>query len=238
MITLNSMKSKFVAGATGLTMMASMVMAPAASAAILGGNNDLGDLFVLDQLFAGDGSVFGNDRRTVVVVSGDTLSAIAARELGDASRFSEIADANDIANPNLIFPGQVLVIPSSASSASTNLGDLFILDRLFDNGSGVLSGGDNDLGDLLVLDQLFGSDNGIFGGMTGDSSNLGNLIILDELFNNDSIIGGNGIMDSDNDLGDLIILDKLFGTSNGFLGGVTGDSSNLGNLFILDKLFD
>lgn len=44
------------------------------------------------------------------VRAGDTLWAIAKRYLGDGSRYPEIAAANGIANPNLIYPGQVLRI--------------------------------------------------------------------------------------------------------------------------------
>jgi nucleoid-associated protein YgaU len=49
--------------------------------------------------------------RTYTVVSGDTLSAIAQRFYGDGSEYQQIADANGIANPDLIHPGQVLTIP-------------------------------------------------------------------------------------------------------------------------------
>ncbi len=42
------------------------------------------------------------------VKSGDTLSAIGARY---GVPWTEIAEANKIANPDLIFPGQVFVIP-------------------------------------------------------------------------------------------------------------------------------
>ena len=47
------------------------------------------------------------------VVPGDTLSAIAQQWLGNANQFNLIFEANrnQIANPNLIFPGQVLRIP-------------------------------------------------------------------------------------------------------------------------------
>ena len=41
----------------------------------------------------------------------DTLWAIAERFLGDGNRYQEIANANGIANPDLINPGQVLNIP-------------------------------------------------------------------------------------------------------------------------------
>lgn len=46
-----------------------------------------------------------------VVAEGDTLSAIARRFYGDESKYLALAKANSIANPNLIFPGQVLTIP-------------------------------------------------------------------------------------------------------------------------------
>lgn len=48
-----------------------------------------------------------------VVVSGDTLSGIANQVFGDANAWPVLAEANRhiVANPNLIFPGQVLRIP-------------------------------------------------------------------------------------------------------------------------------
>jgi nucleoid-associated protein YgaU len=50
---------------------------------------------------------------TYVVQPGDTLSGIAQSQLGDASRWPEIFALNQdqISNPDLIFPGQVLVLP-------------------------------------------------------------------------------------------------------------------------------
>lgn len=47
------------------------------------------------------------------VKSGDTLSAIALQWLGNANQWTVIYEANrnQISNPNLIFPGQVLRIP-------------------------------------------------------------------------------------------------------------------------------
>lgn len=47
------------------------------------------------------------------VVSGDTLWGIAVRFYGDGTRYPEIAAANGIADPNLIYPGQVFVIPGA-----------------------------------------------------------------------------------------------------------------------------
>lgn len=51
---------------------------------------------------------------THVVTTGESLSAIAARFLGEARRWPEIFRLNRaaIANPNLIFPGQVLELPA------------------------------------------------------------------------------------------------------------------------------
>jgi hypothetical protein len=50
-------------------------------------------------------------QQTYTVVSGDSLWAIAERFYGDGNRYREIANANGIANPDLIHPGQVLTIP-------------------------------------------------------------------------------------------------------------------------------
>ena len=53
--------------------------------------------------------------RTYTVVAGDSLSKIAQREYGDASKWRAIHQANreTIENPDLIHPGQVLVLPSN-----------------------------------------------------------------------------------------------------------------------------
>jgi nucleoid-associated protein YgaU len=54
------------------------------------------------------------EARTYVVKSGDSLSKIAKELLGDAGRWPEIFEANKdkIKDPNLIYPGQELDIPS------------------------------------------------------------------------------------------------------------------------------
>jgi nucleoid-associated protein YgaU len=51
--------------------------------------------------------------RTYTVVAGDSLSKIAKREYGDASKWHRIFEANrdTIQNPDLIHPGQVLNLP-------------------------------------------------------------------------------------------------------------------------------
>ena len=52
--------------------------------------------------------------RTYTVKSGDTLSKIAKQELGDGSDYMKIYEANrdQLKNPDLIKPGQVLKIPA------------------------------------------------------------------------------------------------------------------------------
>lgn len=62
---------------------------------------------------------------TYTVVPGDTLSGIAAKVLGNANRWTEIYSLNrdKISDPNLIYPGQVLTLPSGASTpAAANPG--------------------------------------------------------------------------------------------------------------------
>ncbi|BAQ11297.1 muramidase-2 [Bacillus sp. OxB-1] len=46
--------------------------------------------------------------KSVTVKSGDTLWAIAKLELGDGSKYTELAKINNIANPNAIKVGQVI----------------------------------------------------------------------------------------------------------------------------------
>lgn len=52
--------------------------------------------------------------RTYTVVKGDTLWNIAKKNLGNGARYTEIYNLNKdkIKNPNLIYPGQVLTLPS------------------------------------------------------------------------------------------------------------------------------
>lgn len=57
---------------------------------------------------------------TYTVKSGDTLSAIAKSEYGDASQWQRIYDANrdQLDNPDLIHPGQKLNIPARDGGAT------------------------------------------------------------------------------------------------------------------------
>lgn len=49
--------------------------------------------------------------KTYTVKKGDTLWNIAKKELGDGTRYKEIAKLNNISNPNKIYPGQVFKLP-------------------------------------------------------------------------------------------------------------------------------
>ncbi|CAN5230350.1 hypothetical protein BH20GEM2_BH20GEM2_08140 [soil metagenome] len=58
----------------------------------------------------------GATGRTYTVVSGDSLSKIAEREYGDASKWHAIYEANKdkIDDPDLIYPGQEFTLPPTA----------------------------------------------------------------------------------------------------------------------------
>ena len=62
---------------------------------------------VLKIYVASGGNSGGSSAKTYTVQKGDTLSGIAAKY---GTTYQKIAKDNNIANPNLIFPGQVLVI--------------------------------------------------------------------------------------------------------------------------------
>jgi nucleoid-associated protein YgaU len=55
---------------------------------------------------------------TYTVTRGDSLSGIAKKLYGDGSKWTEIATANRLANPNKIHAGNVLTIPSIGTPAS------------------------------------------------------------------------------------------------------------------------
>jgi len=64
-------------------------------------------------LFLGGKDAFADEQYTVQ--SGDTLSTIAYNYFGSADAVDAIAEANDIANINLIYVGESLVIPTDDS---------------------------------------------------------------------------------------------------------------------------
>lgn len=61
----------------------------------------------------GDTTVWGPkiNSDTYTVTEGDWLSTISARAYGDVFSYQKIAAANNITDPNLIYPGQVLKLP-------------------------------------------------------------------------------------------------------------------------------
>lgn len=61
------------------------------------------------------------DEKTVnyVVKRGDTLWAIASKYLGSGTKYTQIAQENNIKNPNLIYPGQVFKITTGGETSST-----------------------------------------------------------------------------------------------------------------------
>ena len=51
------------------------------------------------------------EAKSYMVVAGDTLWEIAVAQYGDGYKWSEIAKANALVNPDLIHPGNVLTLP-------------------------------------------------------------------------------------------------------------------------------
>lgn len=70
------------------------------------------DDIVADIKVTGDGGA-AQGGKTYTVKPGDTLSGIAKAQLGDAGAYPRIFEANrdQLSDPNLIKPGQVLRIP-------------------------------------------------------------------------------------------------------------------------------
>ena len=54
----------------------------------------------------------GGDQQPYTVKSGDNLSKIAKHFYGNANKYTEIAKANNISNPDLIKVGQQLNLPA------------------------------------------------------------------------------------------------------------------------------
>lgn len=81
-----------------------------ASGAGPGGKADFSNVQSHADTVPGDS---GGGGRTYTVRKGDTLSAIAQRQYGKASRWHAIFEANrdQLDNPDLIRPGQVLKLP-------------------------------------------------------------------------------------------------------------------------------
>lgn len=71
------------------------------------------DDIVADIKVTGGGAAAAAPARTYTVKAGDTLSGIAKAQLGDANAYMKIFEANrdQLSNPDLIKPGQVLKMP-------------------------------------------------------------------------------------------------------------------------------
>ena len=74
-------------------------------------NDIVGDIKVAPQATSG---TVGGQTQTYTVKAGDTLSKIAKEHLGDANSYMAIFEANrdQLSNPDMIKPGQVLKIPA------------------------------------------------------------------------------------------------------------------------------
>jgi nucleoid-associated protein YgaU len=56
-------------------------------------------------------SVVKPEKKTYTVVAGDTLWDIAMKNYGSGYKWTDIANANNLVNPDLIYPGNVLTLP-------------------------------------------------------------------------------------------------------------------------------
>ena len=68
---------------------------------------------VADIKVTGGAPAAATSAKTYTVKAGDTLSKIAKQQLGDANAYMKIFEANrdQISDPDLIKPGQILTIP-------------------------------------------------------------------------------------------------------------------------------
>jgi LysM repeat protein len=73
---------------------------------------------------------------TYVVAKGDVLSGIAARTLGSAGRWREIAALNPKVDPDRLFVGTVLALPADAADAKTAATTVATLSNTFDANHG------------------------------------------------------------------------------------------------------
>lgn len=74
----------------------------------------------LDELLS-DPRLESSDRtKSRLVVSGDTLWALAAREYGDPARWRTIAEANDLDDPRAVEAGQWVTVPSLEAPDATS----------------------------------------------------------------------------------------------------------------------
>lgn len=74
---------------------------------------EVGQVLQIPAIGGGNTTIWGPkiDGDSYTVAEGDWLSTIAARAYGDIMSYSKLVEANNISNPDLIEPGQVLKIP-------------------------------------------------------------------------------------------------------------------------------
>jgi hypothetical protein len=95
------------------------------------------------------------------VQHGDTLRNIAARY--SHTSFQDIANHNNIANPDMIYPGQNLRIPGTSGYSGNGFGTSARDVRLVDAGSRLeaeLRNGGDWVRSSIVLDERISNDNG------------------------------------------------------------------------------
>ena len=76
-------------------------------------SNVRSDVSSTEQITGGSGGGGGMGERSYTVESGDTLSHIAKAHYGKAGKWRAIFEANrdQIGDPDLIYPGQIFVLP-------------------------------------------------------------------------------------------------------------------------------
>ncbi len=86
------------------------------------GEEKVAQISVQGTVSAGSDVASPSRENTVTVVRGDSLSILAERYLGQPDRWPEIYQLNkgQIADPNLILPGQVLKLPAPTTTASSD----------------------------------------------------------------------------------------------------------------------
>ena len=102
---MNKGTQKFLSFALASTLVAGL---PAVAHAE-GNNSSNGEEATIEETIASS--------RTYIVQAGDTLGRIAERFYGNAALYEQLARVNNIKNPDLIFPGQIITIPRDLTVA-------------------------------------------------------------------------------------------------------------------------
>lgn len=128
---------------------------------------------------------------TYTVVSGDTLWGIAERFLGDGSLYRQLAAINNIANPNLIYVGQVIKLSSGSGG-----------------GGGGSGGGDSDSttknsnkATITQFGELSNMENTLFATWTWDKENTESFKVVWSMDTGNGVwlVGNNSTISYDED---------------------------------------